>query len=224
MSTSPVVPDGPVSEPVSVTTDHRRAPRKRGEALLDAIYAAVYDELTAVGWSGMRMDSVAQRAHVSKASLYRRWPSRTELVADAILARLPDAGRLPDTGSLRDDLCEVFRAVAATLHGPAGAGLRGLLGAALSDPETAGDLRHVTRGRGISLIREVVLRAESRGELDSRLITVRQLETGHAMLRHHFLINGKIDDAYLVEVVDEVMVPLLRAVGRPAPQTAVNHG
>ena len=64
--------------------DHRKGPRRRGEALFQAIYDATLAELVASGYAGMAMERVAARARTSKASLYRRWPSRAELVADAI--------------------------------------------------------------------------------------------------------------------------------------------
>lgn len=101
-------------------TDHRRRPRRRGPALDEAIFQAVLDELAEVGYARLTMEGVAQRARAGKASLYRRWPTRIELVMDAVYSRLPDPSAPPDTGSLRGDLLALLRANAEALAGPAG--------------------------------------------------------------------------------------------------------
>ena len=93
------------------------------------------DELGEVGYARLRMERIAERAGASKASLYRRWPSRMELALDAIHHLAPDPGSAPDTGSLRGDLLAWLRLSAGLLLGPAGEALRGVLGDALSDPE-----------------------------------------------------------------------------------------
>jgi hypothetical protein len=58
-------------------------------------------------------------------------------------------------------------------------------------------------------MRQIVARAAGRGELDPELITPRQLEAGLSMMRFHFLTNdGPIPDEVLVEIVDEIIIPL----------------
>jgi hypothetical protein len=60
-------------------------------------------------------------------------------------------------------------------------------------------------------MREVVRRAVVRGEVDPAAVTERRLEAGHAMLRHHFITRGTpISDDVIVEITDEVMIPLLQ--------------
>jgi AcrR family transcriptional regulator len=163
------------------------------------------------------VEQVAERAGASKASLYRRWPSKVELVMDAMYHMLPDAGSPPDTGSLRGDLLAVLRAVAERLAGPAGQALGGVLSDALGDPEKARRVRSYARGSGQAGMREVVRRAVDRGEVDPAAVTERRLESGHAMLRHQFITRGvPIADDVIVEIVDEVMIPLLQ-LPRPQP-------
>ena len=72
--------------------------------LTDAVIDAVLVEFAAVGYGRLSMQRVAARAGVGKSALYRRWPGKQEMVADA-MARLgvPDVPP-PDTGSLRADL------------------------------------------------------------------------------------------------------------------------
>jgi AcrR family transcriptional regulator len=190
--------------------DHRKRPRRRGAALEDAILEAVLDGLAETGYARLSMERVAERAGASKASLYRRWPSKVELVMDAVYHMFPDVASPPDTGSLRGDLLAVLRVVAEQLAGPAGQAVAGVLSDALGDPEKARRVRSYTRGSGQAGMREVVRRAVARGEVDPAAVTERRLESGHAMLRHHFLTHGvPIPDHVIVEIADEVMIPLL---------------
>jgi AcrR family transcriptional regulator len=190
--------------------DHRSKPRRRGEQLRDAILQAALVELAEAGYARLSLDRVAARARVSKASLYRRWPGKAELVIDTMYTTLPSPEELPVTGSLRGDLLALFRRVAATLTGPLGHALRGLLSDTVRDRETAERLRALSRGRGSQAMLTLVERAERNGELASSVISLRRLEAGHAMLRHEFLINGTITDDFLTSLVDEVVVPLLK--------------
>ena len=86
--------------------------------ILDARLA----ELSRGGLCRLSMDGVAERARVSKASLYRRWPGKADLVVDCVYRALPEAEDIRDTGSLRGDLEGVLRDAAEQLSGPAGAG------------------------------------------------------------------------------------------------------
>jgi AcrR family transcriptional regulator len=176
-------------------------------AILDATLA----ELADIGYARLSVERVAERAGASKASLYRRWPGKVELVMDAVYHALPDPAAPPDTGSLRGDLLALLRIVAETLAGPAGQGLRGLLSDALRDEGRAAQVREHARGTSVQIMREVVRRAGERGELDPAAITTRQLETGHALVRYHYLTGGApIPDNVIVEIVDEVVLPLLK--------------
>lgn len=89
-----------------------RLGRKRDHSRDADILDAALEVLAEVGYAGMTMDAVAARATAGKATVYRRWPSKAELVVDAI-ARMKrsqvDLERLPDTGTLRGDLLGLFR-------------------------------------------------------------------------------------------------------------------
>ncbi|MEU8144860.1 TetR/AcrR family transcriptional regulator [Nonomuraea sp. NPDC048901] len=194
--------------PVMVT-DHRKLPRRRGEALNVAIYQATLAELAEVGYARLTMERVAERAKASKASLYRRWPTRIELVMDAVYHVLPDALSVPDTGSLRGDILAALRRTAEALAGPAGEAMRGLLSEALGDESRAARFREHSQGTGRRLMREIVRRAVERGEVAPEDVTPRRLDAGQALLRQHFLFQGlPIPDELLVQIADEVMVPL----------------
>jgi AcrR family transcriptional regulator len=192
--------------------DHRTRPRRRGEVLNTAIFEAVIDELTEVGYARLTMERVAERAGASKASLYRRWPSRMELAIDAVQYLAPDPTSAPNTGSLRGDLLAWMRQTAGLLTGPAGEALRGLLGDALSDPSRTLELRRRSRGTSHRTMQEIAGRAVERGEIEVAAVTPRRLDVAESMLRHQFLVAGApIPDHVIVEIVDEVLVPLFRS-------------
>ncbi|MFI6294395.1 TetR/AcrR family transcriptional regulator [Nonomuraea sp. NPDC050790] len=197
-----------------MVTDHRKRPRRRGEALHAAIFQATLDELAEVGYARLTMERVAERARTGKASLYRRWPTRIELVMAAVYSLLPDPSDVPDTGSLRGDLLALLRRTSAALDGAPGEAMRGLLSEALGDRGRAATLRESSQGAGRRMMHVVVGRAVERGEVEAGAVTPCRLDVGQAMIRQYFLFHGPpIPDALIVEVVDEVIVPLL---GRPA--------
>jgi AcrR family transcriptional regulator len=212
MPRSDAVPD------IAASGDHRTRPRRRGHALDLAILNATIAEIDLSGYAGLSMERVAERARASKASLYRRWPSKVELVMAAIYDLLPDPAAAADTGSLRGDLLALLRTAAEMLAGTGGTAIRGLINDALRDPELAARLRSYTRGRSVSAMGDVVRRAMERGELPQGTITARQLEAGLSVMRFHFLTHGPpVPDYVIIEIVDEVMLPLLHAAaGRDA--------
>jgi AcrR family transcriptional regulator len=193
--------------------DVLEGPRRRhGQTLVAAILEATIAEVDEVGYADLTMEGVADRARASKASVYRRWPGKVALVVDAVHHALPDPAALADTGSLRGDLLALLRAAGEQLAGPAGRAMRGVLGDVLRDPERAEQFRARARGNSAAMIETVLRRAHRRGELDADAVTRRQREVGPALMRSHFLTNdGPVPDEVIVEIVDEVMVPLLSA-------------
>jgi AcrR family transcriptional regulator len=97
----------PAADVVADEPVHRGAGRPRSVTADAAILEAVIDELALVGFDELTIESVASRAGVGKATIYRRWSSKSELVVDAIAAVKPPLVH-PDTGNVRDDLVEVL--------------------------------------------------------------------------------------------------------------------
>jgi AcrR family transcriptional regulator len=187
-----------------------RPRRRAGRALAAAILDAAIAEIDELGYANFSMERVAERARASKASLYRRWPTKMALVVDAVYHTLPDPAGLTDTGTLRGDLLAVLRTAGDQLSGPAGRAMRGVLGDVLRDPARAGEFRARARGNSAAMIDTALRRAQRRGELDADTVTRRQREAGPALLRFHFLTNdGPVPDDVIVEIVDEVMLPLI---------------
>ncbi|PXX71294.1 TetR family transcriptional regulator [Nocardia tenerifensis] len=195
-----------VQQPV----DHRKASRRRGEELERAILTATLAELAEVGYSGLTMDRVATRARTSKTVLYRRWAGRAELVMDA--CELDGAAEVdaPDTGALRSDVLTLLRRVSAKMDTPFGGIMRGLLGEMTRDPDLARLIRERVHRVGSGAIRPILERAVERGEVDRRVLDSRRATVAPDLLRNHFLLFGApVEDEIIVEIVDEVYLPLV---------------
>ncbi|MFC7625749.1 TetR/AcrR family transcriptional regulator [Microlunatus sp. GCM10028923] len=188
-------------------TDHRTEPRRRGDQLLSAIHDAVLAELAEHGYAAVTMETVAQRARTGKASLYRRWPTRVEMIMDAIYSRLPADDSMIDTGSLRSDLIMLFERFVGELAGPVGVALRGLWAESLGDREQHARVRGYSRNGGLRLLRTIIMRAAARGEIDPAAITDQRVEAGPAILRYRILLDGRPFE--VAALVDEVVLPLL---------------
>src|ERR1700753_2086384 len=100
--------------------------RRRGAALEDAILSAAYAELTDVGYTAFTVEGVAARARTGKASIYRRWPSKQELVLDSLCSELPTAEQcgielqFPDDVTTAQALRSIARSIKGILNSPAG--------------------------------------------------------------------------------------------------------
>lgn len=190
--------------------DHRRGPRRRGDALLEAIFEATLAELAESGYSELTMERVAVRAKASKGSLYRRWSSRVELVVDAMEHAKPYDLDEPDTGSTREDLLRMLRKLATVNSGPSGEASQGIMIEVLRNPE----LLHAVRTRliepAIAMMLEILRRGAVRGEVRPAALTYRIASVGPDLLRQHRLVYGApIPDSVIVELVDEVLMPLI---------------
>lgn len=195
---------------------HRGRTRRRGEELYAAIFAATLAELAEAGYSRLAMERIAARAGASKASLYKRWPNRAELVIAALQhqSAAPEPDQVPDTGNLRDDVLTVLRHAAAMLDGVFGEAVRGLMAETLTDPSRTAALRPRMFDARNQLMRQIFDRAAARGEIRPAAITPQLIGLAPALLDHHFLMHGTpVPDDVLTGITDNVLLPLLTAPG-----------
>src|SRR4051794_23803794 len=101
--------------------------RRRGAVLERAILDAALEQLSTVGWNGLTMEGVAAGAQTGKAAVYRRWPSKEDLVADALRAGLPRFEEAPDLGGVREDLLELCRQAREAMFSRPGFALRAVI-------------------------------------------------------------------------------------------------
>lgn len=143
----------------------RRAGRPRSEPARLAVLAAALEIAARDGPQKLSMDAIARRAGVSKDTLYRWWPSKTEVILEALSERGQETIPLPDTGSLAGDLGGFLRATVASADLATQALLRAIAAEAASHPDMAMIIRdRFLVGRRNALTR-ILQRAVSRGEL-----------------------------------------------------------
>ncbi len=113
-SAKPARPDAASPRPKRVVALAERASRAdkqpRGEAVVAAVINATVEELAKVGYEGLSIDAVAQRAGVNKTTVYRRWPTKADLVIASVQAAKAEF-KCPDTGSVRGDLIVMLSSI-----------------------------------------------------------------------------------------------------------------
>jgi AcrR family transcriptional regulator len=175
------------------------------------IYAAALALLREIGYERMAIDAVAARARVSKATIYRRWPGKPQMVADALRNHKFEVHVPVDTGTLRGDLLAMLRAAARICTADASLMLA-VAFAMQSNPELGRLMRdHVLPAKRMES-EGIIDRAVARGEIapDDR---VRELFHGlaPALLMSRLAAEGlPVDDEYLRCVVDHVLLPVLK--------------
>jgi AcrR family transcriptional regulator len=180
-----------------------------------AILSATIDLLADEGYGGVTMEGVACRAGVGKATVYRRWSSKSALVVDAMSAcRESGAASPPDTGSLRADLLLFVRGFRDHLRtSDAGRVMPAVIAELSRSPELAAAFREdfvqPRRARVVAAVRRGVERGEARADVDPDLVA----DGVVALLLHRFLVTGMELDDGLPERVVEM---LWRGIAVPA--------
>lgn len=195
---------------------HAGRTRRRGAALEAAILRAAVDELLESGYAGLTMDRVARRAGTNKNAIYRRWPDRLAL-GIAAYRQLSTATEPPDTGNLRDDALELLRRANRHWSSPLGAILRELIAAAGNARDLLAQLPEQSTDAMTATWLLVLGRAVARGEAAPEALHPRVATVAIALLRNEFVTRGvpSAPDEVLVEILDEVFLPLVRNRGKP---------
>ena len=185
----------------------------RGEAREEAILGATLELLAEVGYDRMSMDAVAERARASKATIYRRWSGKAELVVTAIDRRPAEQPRPVQAQDLRTDLLGTLRAMRDGLTGQDAGLLLGLMTAMHRDEDLARAVREKMVDTKRRALEPALARARARGELSTVVSSGLLAEVCSAMLfSRAFVTGGQLDDDFLAELVDRILLPLL---GKP---------
>jgi len=200
------VVETPISEAEGRPTGARAAARR--QAILDAAITLLME----VGYDRMSMDALAERAHAGKATIYRHWAGKAEVVVEAVRCRKCDEfAAPPDTGSLRGDLLEALNRSRDSFTEEDAALLVGMVSAMHHDQELAGLMRQQVFEAKQGLFDEVVARAVGRGEPVSMLAAPIANEVSSALFISQVAMGGgEIDEAFVFHMVDDVILPLLR--------------
>ncbi|MBY8876773.1 TetR/AcrR family transcriptional regulator [Actinacidiphila acidipaludis] len=175
------------------------------------LYTAVVELLREVGYEALTMDAVAARTRASKATLYRQWKGKPELVATALRHHKPVSPADIDTGSLKGDLHELVRAHDENEIKRDQEVMRGLAHAAFQNEDLFRALRELLIEPELASFRDLVQRAVDRGELAADNPArgfVPHLLFGGALARP--VIEGiDPDPEYTHRYIDAVVVPAL---------------
>jgi len=195
-------------------TATRRPGRPRSDEVRQAILDATLELLVEQGFDGMSIEAVAARAGAGKATIYRRWSSKRELVA-AALSSIDDDVRAPDTGRTRDDLLALVRdfgrVSTSTVLGPM---IGRVAGAAVSDPELMEILWNNLIAKRQEIGRQLLRRGMARGDVraDADVDLVMDVIAGTAIFN---VLFQRIDVAALPDRLLSMVDTIWSGIGSP---------
>ena len=196
-------------------------PRIEGDREAQILDATV-ELLASAGYERLTMDAVAAAAKASKATLYRRWTTKADLVIDAIerAKKAPSVVDL-DTGSLRGDLLASACHQGGISDPAAVSVLAGIIPALHHDPEFADAFHERFLKPKLAESRAIYERARARGEIDEE-VDIGLLETVLPAIALHraFVFREPIDDRVVGRIIDEVVIP---AATRGADRRTSSH-
>ena len=211
----------PGSRPPGGEATAEAAPRgrPRSERAHKAILDAAAELMLARGLSAVSMDAVAERAGVSKATIYRWWPTKETLALDALYTEWDTTRSNPrDTGSLRGDLLALLRPWARLASSrPYARVFAALLTEAQTDPDFAAEYRQRVLEPRRDQARAIFNRAIDRGEIapDTKIEVALDILYGPL---YHRLLNGHapLNDRFVQDVIDMALGGIRPAEDRAA--------
>ena len=171
--------------------------RPRSERAHRAILRAANELLESGGFASVTVEAIAERAGVSKATIYRWWPNRAAVVMDGFLSTVSSEVPFPHTGHAREDIRIHMRRLAEAFSGKMGRTVAALIAEGQTDPELAEALRSrwlsVRRAEAREILELGIERGELRDDIDPEVavdvlygpIYYRML-VGHAPLESDF--------------------------------------
>jgi AcrR family transcriptional regulator len=175
----------------------------RSARVVESVLEATAEELGRVGFLALRIDDVAALSGVNKTTIYRRWPTKEDLVAST-LENLTLSTDVPDTGSLRGDLLSLLREIKERTATPVGRGLVRLIQAERGRDAIATVLRK-SRAEHLKARRTIFERAIARGEIPAGSQTSMLVELAVAPLIARLLHDAEIEERFIEVLVDTVV-------------------
>ena len=195
----------------------RKGTRRRGKILEEAILLAAWRELAETGYTNLTMESVAVKAGTNKAVLYRRWAGKVELVIAAMHRYLPKiTDEIPNTGNLRDDVCDYLRARVEPLKTIGAETIRGLIMEPVVWHIWVTSIPKFFQGKFESKLTKAMMtilkNAELRGEIKLTKLNPRIVSLPLDLLQYELITKMEpISDEAIAEIVDDIFMPLIHA-------------
>ena len=192
----------------------RRPGRPRSEAARKAVIRSTLVLLERVGFNELSIESVAARAGVGKATVYRWWPNKADLVVAAFVSAVEEELRFPSAGSVLESIHQQMRRWAEIFRSPLGHIVATVIGAGQSEPEMLHAFQnHWVEPRRVEarkLLRQAIEKGEIRAGLGPDLIL--DLLYGPLYLRL-LLKHAALDEKFVNTVFDIVSGALSRRSG-----------
>jgi AcrR family transcriptional regulator len=200
------------------TTKRRPRALVRGEPVVHGVLHAAMQELARVGYEALRIDDVAVLAKVNKTTIYRRWPTKADLISCALRSDTVEEMAPPATGSLRGDLLAIAGRMVSAMCAPEKMAIVRVIIAEGPDSELWTIARRLHEG--FQAVRDAVIDAAVlRGELSPGTDGVLLLEAFVASVRQKlFFMRETADQAYLERLVDLLLRGALSPAGRARPR------
>lgn len=184
-----------------------RNSRRRGEVLERALYEATLAELAEVGYGGLTMEGIAARAHTGKATLYRRWCSKRDLVHDTLDFALPPLPELRSGRSARVNLLALFTTHRDLLAGKTGFPGAEIIGQLVHEPELRAIFADAVVGPRLKIIESILRAAIDDRAFDPAAMTPFTAQIGPALISQHFLLNGAPPSRRELELIVDTVIP-----------------
>jgi AcrR family transcriptional regulator len=190
----------------------RRRGRPRSTRARAAILAAAGELMLEGGMAVASMEAIAHRAGVSKATIYRWWPSRGAVALEGFLEQTRDTSEIPEGLSTHDALRFQVGALIELLQDPTcGPLMRGLIGQAQSDAEIARALRERWLAPRRAIAAEVVRSGIERGEVGPDIDVAVVVDQVFAPVYHRLVFgHDRLDDGFADRLVGQLMAGLRR--------------
>jgi AcrR family transcriptional regulator len=173
------------------------------------LLAVTLELLREHGYDRLTLDAVATTARASKATLYRRWPTKAELVMAAFVEGTRQVAVDPDTGTLRGDLLRLGEQICAHVSTHAGT-IRAVLVEVSRSPELDAMLQEQFLDQRKALMSHVLARAVDRGEIEASAITEDLWDVLPGYLIYRTVLTGRAPSSRAMQdLVDNVLIPSL---------------
>jgi AcrR family transcriptional regulator len=196
---------------MTLTDEPAKLGRKRDHTRDPEILEAALEVLAETGYDAMTIDMVAARAKAGKATLYRRWSSKAELVIDAVACLKQndlDPAAVPDTGTLRGDLVAMIKPPTIQDAERKARVMAGIASMISRSPELAATARAAIVEPRLALNRLFLRRARDRGEIPADVDIDLVATISMSMVTYRTLMLGApATREFLIQLIDDVVLP-----------------
>ena len=193
----------------SIDSTSRLPGRPRSKAAHQAILQAANELLGCNGFASLTMESIAAKAGVSKATIYRWWPTKAAVVMDGFLAATVPTIPFPNTGSVREDFRRQMHSVVDIFTSKTGHTIAALIAEGQADPELAQAFRSrylaARRKEAKHILERGIARQELRCDLDLDVV----LDALYGPLYYRLLVgHAPLNADFVNMLVDLVMIAI----------------